>query len=93
MSLNFARQQPISTILSGPAASVAGASYLANLRRCGVVDMGGTTTDTATIRRGCVRSCREGATVGAWCTHAEALEMRTLGLGGDSLILRDATDN
>lgn len=89
MSLNFARQQPISTILSGPAASVAGASYLAHLEDALVVDMGGTTTDTATIRRGCVRSCREGATVGAWRTHAEALEMRTLGLGGDSHIARD----
>jgi N-methylhydantoinase A/oxoprolinase/acetone carboxylase beta subunit len=89
MSLNYARQQPISTILSGPAASVAGASYLAKLDDALVVDMGGTTTDTATIRRGHVRSCREGATVGAWRTHTEALEMRTLGLGGDSLISRE----
>jgi N-methylhydantoinase A/oxoprolinase/acetone carboxylase beta subunit len=88
MSLSFARRQPIATILSGPAASVAGASYLARLEDAMVVDMGGTTTDTATIRRGCVRACREGAMVGSWRTHVEALDMRTLGLGGDSLIAR-----
>ena len=88
MSLTFARGQPIATILSGPAASVAGASYLGGLENAMVVDMGGTTTDTATIRRGCVRACREGATVGSWRTHVEALDMRTLGLGGDSLIAR-----
>jgi N-methylhydantoinase A/oxoprolinase/acetone carboxylase beta subunit len=88
MSLTFARGQPIATILSGPAASVAGASYLGGLENAMVVDMGGTTTDTATIRRGCVRACREGATVGSWRTHVEALDMRTLGLGGDSLISR-----
>jgi N-methylhydantoinase A/oxoprolinase/acetone carboxylase beta subunit len=88
MSLSFARKQPIATILSGPAASVAGASYLAGLDDAMVVDMGGTTTDTATIRRGCVRACAEGAAVGAWRTHVEALDMRTLGLGGDSLIAR-----
>ena len=91
MSLMFARRQPIATILSGPAASVAGASYLAGLENAMVVDMGGTTTDTATIRRGCVRACREGAMVGSWRTHVEALDMRTLGLGGDSLIARGAT--
>ena len=88
MSLAFARQQPIATILSGPAASVAGASYLAGLENAMVVDMGGTTTDTATIRRGSVRACREGATVGSWQTYVEALDLRTLGLGGDSLIAR-----
>lgn len=88
MSLTFARQQPIATILSGPAASVAGASYLAGLENAMVVDMGGTTTDTATIRRGRVRACREGASIGSWRTHVEALDLRTLGLGGDSLIAR-----
>lgn len=88
MSLTLARQQPIATILSGPAASVAGASYLAGLQDAMVLDMGGTTTDTATIRRGGVRACREGASVGAWRTYVEALDLRTLGMGGDSLISR-----
>lgn len=86
MSLAVARRRPIETILSGPAASVAGASYLANQENAMVVDMGGTTTDTATIRDGTVRICEKGASVGGWATHVGALELRTLGLGGDSLI-------
>ncbi len=90
MSLAVARRHPIETILSGPAASVAGASYLAHQENAMVVDMGGTTTDTATIRNGAVRTCEQGASVGGWATHVGALDLRTLGLGGDSLITRQA---
>ena len=86
MSLEAARQRPVQTILSGPAASVAGASYLTGAPDAMVVDIGGTTTDTATIRNGTVKTCPDGATVGRWKTHVEALDMRTLGLGGDSRI-------
>ncbi len=89
MSLPVARRRPIETILSGPAASVAGASYLAGLEHAMVVDMGGTTTDTATIRDGVVQICREGASVGGWKTHVGALDLQTVGLGGDSLIARE----
>jgi len=86
MSVRRAHQRPIETILSGPAASVAGACYLAKLDHALVVDMGGTTTDTALIKDGVVRTCEDGASVGGWRTHVEALDMRTLGLGGDSLV-------
>ena len=89
VSLPVARQRPVETVLSGPAASVAGASYLAGLSDAVVVDMGGTTTDTARIRNGMVETCEQGATVGGWRTHVQALDMRTLGLGGDSLIALD----
>jgi N-methylhydantoinase A/oxoprolinase/acetone carboxylase beta subunit len=88
MGVQAARQCPIQTILSGPAASVAGASYLAKLPDAIVVDVGGTTTDTAVIRNSSVRTCEEGASVGHWRTHVRALDMRTLGLGGDSLLVR-----
>ncbi len=86
MSVQTARQRPIETILSGPAASVAGASFLARLSNAMVVDIGGTTTDTAIIKDGVVRTCEEGAIVGGWRTHVRALDMRTLGLGGDSVV-------
>jgi len=89
MSVAAALRRPIETILSGPAASVAGASTLARLPDALVVDMGGTTTDTAVIRDGVVRTCPEGASVGGWRTHVQALDLRTLGLGGDSLIARE----
>ena len=87
MSARVARQKPIETILSGPAASVAGAGYLTGLADAVVVDIGGTTTDTAALEGGIVRTCEEGASVGGWRTHVKALDMRTLGLGGDSHIV------
>ena len=86
MSLAAARERPIETILSGPAASVAGAAYLTGAPDAMIVDIGGTTTDTARIRQGTVQTCRKGARVGRWETFVETLDMRTLGLGGDSRI-------
>lgn len=86
MDTAAARERPIETIVSGPAASVAGARYLSKLTEALVVDIGGTTTDTALIREGRVGICDEGAIVGGHRTHVKALDMRTLGLGGDSHI-------
>jgi len=85
-SLEEAVARPIETILSGPAASVAGAMHLTGCRDALVVDMGGTTTDTAHVSRGEIATCPEGAVVGGWETHVKALDMRTCGLGGDSLL-------
>jgi N-methylhydantoinase A/oxoprolinase/acetone carboxylase beta subunit len=86
MSLDAARERPIETALSGPAASVAGAHRLTGLADALVVDMGGTTSDTARLAGGVVAVRREGARIGGWRTHVRALEMRTAGLGGDSLV-------
>ncbi|EKD33620.1 MAG: hypothetical protein ACD_75C02641G0004 [uncultured bacterium] len=86
MSVAMARERPVETILSGPAASVAGAKMLTGLRDALVVDMGGTTSDIAEIRNNSVAVCARGARVGGFVTHVRALDMRTAGLGGDSLI-------
>jgi N-methylhydantoinase A/oxoprolinase/acetone carboxylase beta subunit len=86
MSAELARARPVETILSGPAASVAGAKFLTGEADALVVDMGGTTTDTAAVTGGSVRTCADGARVGGWKTHVQALDMRTCGLGGDSRI-------
>ncbi|ACN15693.1 putative hydantoinase/oxoprolinase fusion protein (hydantoin converting enzyme) [Desulforapulum autotrophicum HRM2] len=86
MSAAMAKERPVETILSGPAASVAGARLLTGLEEAMVVDMGGTTTDTADICEGLVDVCESGANVGGFVTHVKALDMRTVGLGGDSLI-------
>ena len=86
MSAEMAAQRPVETVLSGPAASVAGARLLTGLEEAMVVDMGGTTTDTADICQGVVSVCEQGANVGGFVTHVKALDMRTVGLGGDSLI-------
>ncbi|MGD2186305.1 MAG: hydantoinase/oxoprolinase family protein, partial [Desulfobacterales bacterium] len=56
------------------------------LKNALVVDMGGTTTDTAALEGGAVSVCETGSNVGGYKTHVKALEIRTAGLGGDSLI-------
>ncbi len=87
MTMATARTRPIETILSGPAASMAGAHHLAGCDEALVVDIGGTTTDSSVIAGGQVRTCAEGARVGSWRTHVQALDIRTQGLGGDSAIV------
>ncbi len=84
MNIELALERPLETMLSGPAASVAGATWLSGLSDALVVDVGGTTTDTAVVRNGLVELCTEGATIGGWQTHIPALNLGTLGLGGDS---------
>jgi N-methylhydantoinase A/oxoprolinase/acetone carboxylase beta subunit len=87
MSSSLAREYPVETSLSGPAASVAGARYLTKSMNATVLDVGGTTSDIGRISDGSVQLCERGAQVGAWRTHVKALDMSTLGLGGDSEIL------
>ena len=86
MSSALAKERPVETILSGPAASVAGAKLLTGLDKATVVDIGGTTTDTADLAEGLVEICENGARVGGLATHVKALNMHTVGLGGDSHI-------
>ncbi len=86
MSAAMAVERPVETILSGPAASVAGARYLTGREDALVVDMGGTTTDTALLANGEVKVNESGCRVRGIRTHVKAMEIRTAGLGGDSLI-------
>ena len=81
-----ARLHPVETILSGPAASIAGAKYLTRLDNATIVDVGGTTSDIGRLDDGVVEVCTRGAVVGKWRTHVRAVDMHTLGLGGDSEI-------
>ena len=82
----WAMQRPIETILSGPAASVVGAWHLAGRRDVWVVDVGGTTTDIAVLHDGRPHLNPEGAQVGEWRTMVEAVDVHTVGLGGDSQV-------
>ena len=102
VSGDFVSLRPIETILSGPAASVIGARRLAGQElgdgsgletSCVIADIGGTTTDIASIRDGVVVGAavgsspeRDGAIVGGHATMVTALPMTTVGLGGDSEI-------
>jgi len=85
-----ARLKPVETILSGPAASLVGASHLTGERDALVSDIGGTTTDYALLAGGRPRIDADGATVGGFRTMVEAVAMRTVGLGGDSEVRWEA---
>lgn len=89
MNEAVARERPIETILSGPAASIIGATYLNDIRDGVVLDMGGTTTDIALLEGGKPCLSREGADVGGWRTRVSAVNAYTFGLGGDSNIHYD----
>ncbi|MDH5528473.1 MAG: hydantoinase/oxoprolinase family protein [Paracoccaceae bacterium] len=84
VSAALAREHPIETILSGPAASIAGASWLTGEKDALVSDIGGTTTDVCLLRDGKPAIDPMGARVGKYRTMVEAVAMRTTGLGGDS---------
>ncbi len=84
MSASIARTRPIETILSGPAASLIGASYLTGAPDAVISDIGGTTTDIAMLESGVPRLDDRGASVGGFRTMVEAVAMTTVGLGGDS---------
>ncbi len=79
-----AKERPIETILSGPAASIVGAQWMTHVGDALVSDIGGTTTDVAVLREGRPAIDPNGARVGPWRTMVEAVAMRTTGLGGDS---------
>ncbi|WP_028306663.1 hydantoinase/oxoprolinase family protein [Desulfitibacter alkalitolerans] len=92
MSETVAIEKPIETILSGPAASIVGATFLTNIEDAIVFDMGGTTTDIALLEKGSPKLNSEGATVGGWLTRVLAADINTFGLGGDSYIQLKAKD-
>ncbi len=84
VSADFAKEYPIETILSGPAASVSGAAFLANKDTAVICDIGGTTTDIAILKNGSVELSSHGAEIGGWKTMVRAVKIWTNGLGGDS---------
>jgi N-methylhydantoinase A/oxoprolinase/acetone carboxylase beta subunit len=86
MDETLARERPIETILSGPAASIIGATYLNDVTEGLILDMGGTTTDIAILENGKPCLSKEGADVGGWRTRVSAVNAHTFGLGGDSRI-------
>lgn len=78
--------RPIETVLSGPAASLVGASWLSGLKDFIMSDMGGTTTDLGVLRNSRPQVAEQGAEVGGWRTMVKAIDVKTIGLGGDSEI-------
>ncbi len=76
--------RPIETVLSGPAASLVGAATLSGLENFILTDMGGTTTDLGILENGRPLVAETGAEIGGWRTMVRAIDVKTVGLGGDS---------
>jgi N-methylhydantoinase A len=78
---------PVETIFSGPAASTIGALALTPEEGTSVVvDIGGTTTDLALILSGKPLLASKGAKLGGFLTHVRSFAVRSLAVGGDSVV-------
>ena len=87
MGEDMAKEKPVETILSGPAASLIGAKFLTKENNAVVIDVGGTTTDIGILRDGKPRLDPEGAMIGGRRTRVKAADISTSGIGGDSRIV------
>jgi len=92
VSATTARQRPVETILSGPAASTIGARHVSGNDNAVVVDIGGTTTDIGILRDGWPALTEQGANVAGVSTMVAAIDAHTYGLGGDSEVHCNGTE-
>ncbi|MER6953756.1 hydantoinase/oxoprolinase family protein [Streptomyces sp. NPDC000618] len=84
MALDEMRRRPLLTVLSGPAAGVAGALMQERVSEGVFLETGGTSTDISVVRRGKV-AVRH-ATVLGKTSYLNALDVRTVGVGGGSMV-------
>lgn len=84
MTLREVQRRPINTLLSGPAASVAGALLYERISDGVFLEVGGTSTDISVIRDG--RVITRYAQVGGHHTYVHSVDTRTIGLAGGSMV-------
>lgn len=87
LSASDVARQPITTLLSGPAAGALGASWLAGLagyRDVLTVDAGGTSTDICVVEGGIPHITTEGK-VGRFPVKVPMIDIITIGTGGGSI--------
>jgi len=87
MSIDVASTNPVQTLLSGPAAGVISGRFLSRITGCPNVvtfDVGGTSTDVATIVDGEITETTEGSVAGHDCA-VPMNEIGTIGAGGGTI--------
>ncbi|HVE27921.1 MAG TPA: hydantoinase/oxoprolinase family protein [Sporichthya sp.] len=78
------QRAPARTLYSGPAASVAGALRSTRIDDAVIVEVGGTSTNVAAVRRG--RPALSYVQVASHATAIRALDVRVLGVAGGSML-------
>lgn len=93
VSSHTALEVPVETILSGPAASIAGARYLTKEKDGLIIDMGGTTSDMALLKHGHPIVSENTPDIGGFHPMVDSIDIFTKGLGGDSFITATTESN
>lgn len=89
MSLSEMRRLPVLSLLSGPAAGASAALHRTGLSEVVFLEVGGTSTDITLIKEGRVR--HRYATVGGQRLMVPALDLRTVAVGGGSMLRADGS--